>query len=130
MWENYKQICFIAPSAPPEWDYYAIITAWNPGSLPLSREQNEGRHRSLRERVCHFPSQEVWGSAPDRSWQEFSLAVACSLPFALSLAEEFEQNALYWVEKGELFLLPVRLRHEGESLGRIARCWIADATQR
>ncbi|WP_234919455.1 DUF3293 domain-containing protein, partial [Aeromonas veronii] len=66
-----------------------------------------------------------WGSDPDERWQESSLAVALSLPQARQLAARFGQNALYWVEDGQLWLTPVLTDKSAVCLGNIESFWIA-----
>ena len=41
----------------------------------------------------------------------------CDKSQAVQLALQFEQNAIYWVEQGELFLVPVLMSQQEESLG-------------
>lgn len=130
MWENYKQIRFLAEVPTPDWPCFAIITAWNPASQPLTRTENELRHQALLARLCDYPHLGVWGSAPDLGWQEFSLAVACPLSVAMGLAAEHGQNAIYWIEGGCLSLIPVLLAEEAVVLGALAPYWIAPGATR
>ncbi len=65
-----------------------------------------------------------WGSSPDESWRESSLLLASSRAEAIDLAARFGQNALYWVERGELWLLPVLMKGIPLHLGRIESHWI------
>lgn len=43
------------------------------------------------------------------SHSEASFIVECSLPEALEIAAEFEQNAIFWVEQDRLSLVPCLL---------------------
>lgn len=128
MWENYKHIRFIATAPPPDWPAFAIITAWNPRSQWLARAENDHRHHSLLARLSDYPYFPLWGSSPDRQWQELSLAVACPLATAGALAREFGQNAIYWVERGELLLVPILLAQDGATLGPLDAYWIAQCS--
>lgn len=130
MWENYKHIRFLAEAKVPDWPCFAIITAWNPASQPLTREENEQRHLCLSARLCDYPYLGVWGCSPDLGWQEYSLAVACPLGVAMGLAAEHGQNALYWVEAGHLSLVPVLLDEQVVVLGELASYWIAPGRTR
>jgi hypothetical protein len=64
-----------------------------------------------------LPYRSVIGSAPDKSFQEKSWIVLCDKGTAVDLAMQFEQNAIYWVERGELYLVPVLMNHPEECLG-------------
>ena len=48
-------------------------------------------------------------SAPDGRWQEPGFIVPMSKEAACLEAKRWEQNAIYWVEGNELFLVPVLL---------------------
>ncbi|HIC8800450.1 DUF3293 domain-containing protein [Aeromonas veronii] len=129
LWENYKKICFIAPFEPPDWSAFAIITAWNPASQWVTERRNMRRERALWRHLTVDLQVPVvgpfWGSDPDECWQESSLAVALSLPQARQLAARFGQNAIYWVEDGQLWLTPVLTDKSAVCLGNIESFWIA-----
>ncbi|MFM4950982.1 DUF3293 domain-containing protein [Aeromonas dhakensis] len=128
LWENYRKICFIAPFSAPKWPAYAIVTAWNPASRQLGMRRNTRRQRALRRAIAAMPGWQVMGpcrgSSLDESWQESSLLLACPRSEAIRLAARFGQNAIYWVEQEELWLLPVLLAGEPHNLGRIESHWI------
>ncbi|WP_273761768.1 DUF3293 domain-containing protein [Aeromonas hydrophila] len=128
LWENYRKICFIAPFSAPKWPAYAIVTAWNPASRQLGMRRNTRRQRALWRAIAAVPRWQVMGpcrgSSLDESWQEPSLLLASTRREAIQLAARFGQNAIYWVEQGELWLLPVLLAGEPRHLGRIESHWI------
>ena len=128
LWENYRKVCFIAPFAPPDWSGYAIVTAWNPGSLAVGSRRNARRQRALWRLIHHADAMQamgpVWGSAPDEGWQEESLLLLAPRADAVRLAAAFGQNAIYRVEEGELWLEPVLLKGEPCHLGSLAAHWI------
>ncbi|MFA7819998.1 DUF3293 domain-containing protein [Aeromonas dhakensis] len=128
LWENYRKICFIAPFSAPKWPVYAIVTAWNPASRQLGMRRNTRRQRALRRAIAAMPGGQVMGpcrgSSLDETWQESSLLLACPRSEAIRLAARFGQNAIYWVEQGELWLLPVLLAGAPHHLGRIESHWI------
>jgi hypothetical protein len=94
---------------------YAIVTAHNPYSQKLSKEENEQRHEGLKvilqERgLEHSPST---GQSPDGSWcEEGFIIFDISLEDALAIGKQFEQHAivygrgnrvaLAWCEDGRL----------------------------
>ncbi|MBX9565907.1 DUF3293 domain-containing protein [Aeromonas hydrophila] len=128
LWENYRKICFIAPFSAPKWPAYAIVTAWNPASRQLGMRRNTRRQRALWRAIAAVPRWQVMGpcrgSSLDESWQESSLLLASTRSEAIRLAARFGQNAIYWVEQGELWLLPVLLAGKPHHLGRIESHWI------
>ncbi|ENC6656850.1 DUF3293 domain-containing protein [Aeromonas hydrophila] len=128
LWENYRKICFIAPFSAPKWPAYAIVTAWNPASRQLGMRRNTRHQRALWRAIAAVPRWQVMGpcrgSSLDESWQESSLLLASTRSEAIRLAARFGQNAIYWVEQGELWLLPVLLAGEPHHLGRIESHWI------
>ncbi|WP_081959577.1 DUF3293 domain-containing protein [Aeromonas finlandensis] len=132
LWENYKNICFIAPFEPPDWPAFAIITAWNPASQRVSERRNWRRDRALRRHLTVDLQVAIvgpfWGSDRDERWQESSLAVALSLPQARRIAARFGQNAFYWVEGGRLWLVSVLIDKSAVCLGNIESFWIARIT--
>lgn len=133
LWENYRKVCFFAPFAPPPWPACAIVTAWNPASRQVGARRNVRRQLALLRAIdgspCMLAMGPVWASAPDEGWQEESLLLRASREDAIRLAVGFGQNALYWVDHGELWLLPALMKGEPLHLGRLASRWIVrDAT--
>lgn len=120
LWESYKTSIFLCHQALNCDVDFAIISAQNPAGhiehpyLNLRRD-NELQACLNRQRL---PYRSVIGSAPDLSFQEKSWIVLCDKNQAIQLALQFEQNAIYWVEQGELFLVPVLLSQQEEKLGR------------
>ena len=128
LWENYRNVCFIAPFAPPVWAAYAIVTAWNPASQLVGMRRNARRQRALSRHLADtLVMGPVWGSAPDECWQEASLLLHIPQGEAIRLAARFGQNALYWVVEGELWLVPVLLKGEPCHLGRLTSRWMLRA---
>lgn len=128
LWENYRNVCFIAPFAPPVWAAYAIVTAWNPASQRVGMRRNARRQRALSRHLADtLVMGPVWGSAPDECWQEASLLLHIPQGEAIRLAARFGQNALYWVVEGELWLVPVLLKGEPCHLGRLTSRWMLRA---
>ncbi|MNG95449.1 hypothetical protein D3C79_544850 [compost metagenome] len=124
LWENYRNVCFIAPFAPPPWPAYAIVTAWNPASRWVGMRRNARRQRALSRQLADaLVMGPVWGSDPDECWQEASLLLRLPRAEAIRLAARFGQNALYWVEEGELWLVPVLLKGAPCHLGKLASRW-------
>jgi hypothetical protein len=80
-----------------------FITAWNPASVPHSREANERAHAKLMS--CLQERRIRWlphiGRSPDHQWQEHGVfALDLAEPESLSIAERFGQYAIVTVERG------------------------------
>ncbi|WBA09096.1 DUF3293 domain-containing protein [Salinivibrio kushneri] len=108
LWKTYQSIAFHAPQT-PDAEAFAILTAFNPRSQPLSEKENQSRNAQLenamtQQGVRYWPMN---GGAPDGSWYEPGFAVALEKDEAIALAQQWEQNAIYWVEADTLWLLPV-----------------------
>ncbi len=82
---------------------FTIITAYNPGSIPLSPEENRQRHVQLQERLvpqCRFLRDSI-GQSPDGVWQEPGFwALDIDLEIAVELGREFGQNAIVCWKRG------------------------------
>lgn len=119
LWESYKTSIFLCHQALNCDLDFAIISAQNPAGQTEHPYLNLRRDNQLQ--AClnqqRLPYRSVIGSAPDLSFQEKSWIVLCNKSCAIELALQFEQNAIYWVEQGELFLVPVLMMQNEERLG-------------
>jgi hypothetical protein len=84
---------------------FAIITAWNPKSIWLSKSDNDRNNQHLAQEVSHTCWCSVQVGNKDFSWFEESFAVQISQHEALELGRKYQQNAIYYVEGERLFLL-------------------------
>ncbi|TGL54218.1 DUF3293 domain-containing protein [Leptospira wolffii] len=72
---------------------WAFLTAWNPGSILLTLEENKIRNSDLIRELGSFESIEGEGKAED--WKEESfLVLGIDLRNALELSKKFGQNAI------------------------------------
>ncbi|WP_169753928.1 DUF3293 domain-containing protein [Photobacterium aquae] len=104
----------------PVYPCFAILTAFNPRSTVISNKENRLRHSQLTKelRRSGFSFESVVTCSPDGRWAEQGVMVAMDKSEACRVAARWEQNAIYWVENGELFLVPVLLAgFEQQSLG-------------
>lgn len=88
-----------------DYDNFAIITAWNPGSVSLPAQQNHRNNRYLAAEIGHTCCVLLDVGNRDFSWYEESFAVAISQSRALELGRKYDQNAIYYVQGEELYLL-------------------------
>ncbi|AIW15027.1 DUF3293 domain-containing protein [Vibrio tubiashii] len=84
---------------------FAIITAWNPKSIWLSKSDNDRNNQHLAQEVSHTCWCGVQVGNKDFTWFEESFAVQISQHEALELGRKYQQNAIYYVEGERLFLL-------------------------
>ena len=126
LWESYKTSVFICHQVLNCNIDFAIISAQNPAGVTGHPYLNLRRDKEFQAYLNQqkLPYRSVIGCAPDHSFQEKSWIVLCEKNTAITLARQFEQNAIYWVEQGELFLVPVLLTQHEESLGNfyVAGC--------
>jgi hypothetical protein len=122
LWESYKTSIFLCHQALKCDVDFAIVSAQNPAGTTEHPYLNLRRDNELQAYLNQqrLPYRSVIGSAPDLSFQEKSWIVLCDKSCAVQLAVRFEQNAIYWVEQGELFLVPVLMQQNEESLGRFS----------
>ncbi|CAH0532655.1 hypothetical protein VST7929_00495 [Vibrio stylophorae] len=108
LWQSYFDIQFQF-DAPLQGTAFAILTAWNPKSQPLSLAENQQRNLALVEQLTaqQLGFQRMNGGATDGSWFEPGFALFCSRQQAHKIAAHWQQNAIYWVENGRLYLDPV-----------------------
>ncbi len=120
LWQLYRQTIFLHQAPLPSWHTFLVLTADNPRGCTLSAHDNACRQsqleRSLKARGLAYSP--IVGAAPDLSHSEASYMILCTYEQAIKLAAEFEQNALFWVERGQLWLIPCLLKEvEPQSLG-------------
>lgn len=79
----------------------AFLTAWNPFSVTVSREQNCRAQRLLAERLSKSVVAVLPGLGIDpesmHPGEESLLALGLPRDRAIRLAQEFHQNALVWI---------------------------------
>lgn len=86
-------------------DTFAIVTGWNPASRWLSKDENRRNNQQLRQEIDHTYHVEVLVGNRDFSWVEESFAIEMDRENAIELGKRFNQNAIYFVEKEQLYLL-------------------------
>ena len=90
---------------------FAIITAHNPNGQKVDAEENEQLNQRLVTRleelaIGYFP---VAAGSKDRSHVEASYGIITDLSTAISLCNQFDQDAIFWIEEGQLSIVD---RHE------------------
>ncbi len=104
LWCSYSDPYFIFRSSNMTSDY-AIITAWNPGSVWLSKEDNDNKNQKLELALSSFVWEKVTVGDAQFNWYEESYAVALSMKKSIELGRLFKQNAIYYVVNNQLILI-------------------------
>jgi hypothetical protein len=119
LWEFYKTSVFLCHQPLGNQVDFAIISAQNPNGNLYHLHHNLTLDREFESHLnyLHLPYRTMIGASPDLTFQEHSFAVLCDKASAIDLALMFEQNAIYWVEAGQLYLVPALLRQNEEYLG-------------
>lgn len=120
LWRLYQTTVFEWRDKPLASRSFAIITAYNPKGQILSAAENTLLHGQLQQMLMQSPYSlaEIYGCAPDDSHRELSIAIDCTLLEGLDIATRWQQNAIYYVAKGELGLHGVSLALPAVALGR------------
>lgn len=122
LWNSYSNSFFHFES---EWNVlnYVVITAWNPWSKLRSKQDNCINNQELEKHLQHANYVSVAVGDSGFKWYEESFAVEISIDEAISLANEFQQHAIYYVTRGELYLIactdPNKKHHIGEIRDRL-----------
>ena len=116
-YQLYQRVVFLVPEPPLPNSNFAIITAHNPRGEILDNEKNANLNRLLCQRLQGTEHKSIIGCSLDLKHQEASFAVVCDKSQAIELARQFDQNAIYWVENGELWLIPAVLKWPPKLLG-------------
>ncbi len=119
VWHYYQQTQFLLTQALSSTLSFAIVTAHNPRGQILCAPQNRLLDRQLQQRIdkLHHPYRTLIGSSIDSSHMEKSWAVPMAKSAAIELAKEFQQNAIYYIDRDKLLLVPCLLPYSEVYLG-------------
>ena len=126
LWQVYKDIYFAWMHSPLPGNRFYIVTAWNPRSASVSAEQNRREQSKFTKELARLGIRYalVRAGNQDFSYYEESLAIDAPLSVARSLAQKYEQNAIYECEGDTLRLIPIMMPgHTTEEIGSFSsRC--------
>ncbi|MGX9460862.1 DUF3293 domain-containing protein [Shewanella sp. A14] len=107
LWHEYQNTHFLFTQRLSNDFPFAIVTAHNPCGSLLSPSQNRLLDRQLQSKIQQYnrPYRSLIGAAPDLSHMEKSWAIFIDKEQALELGREFNQHAIYYVNKGLLSLV-------------------------
>ncbi|MDF2179114.1 DUF3293 domain-containing protein [Aliiglaciecola sp. CAU 1673] len=108
LWQQYQTVQFLCAQKPVFSSQFAIITACNPAGEVLVEKRNSALHNTFEKRLqgLELPYVEMTGASLDLRHQEPGFAISCRFDQAMQLAVEYHQNAFYWVEDDQLWLMP------------------------
>lgn len=110
LWESYLTTCFKLKKSFLPFSF-AIISAWNPRSKLTSQSLNRTNNERLQHRLKGYDWIQLLAGDPTFTWIEESIAVEMDLSTALTIAREFEQNAIFTFRMENCGYMPV-LRHK------------------
>lgn len=75
---------------------WAYITAFNPFSKSLSKQENLKRHNELKVKIANYNFFEGEGVGEDKSWEPEVSLLIIGIPIneAIEIGEFYEQNAI------------------------------------
>lgn len=104
LWRAYKLSYFFL-SEPLTMDKFAVITACNPQSQLTNDRENNRNNRLLEQDISAYRYQVISVGDSKKSWLEESFAVELSQNDAVELVKKYQQNAIYYVSEGQLYLV-------------------------
>lgn len=129
LWTLYQSTVFaLEQRFSPDFSF-AIVTAFNPLGENLSCGQNALLDNELQEAINDrsILARSIYGCSPDLSHWEKSWAIFTEKDQAIAIAKSFRQNAMYWVELDQLYLVPALMTQEEEvALGPFSQRLLAD----
>ena len=112
---EYDNTVFLLTEVPTVWpNNFAIITGHNPMDQKLTDSENIRRNQQLAEWAEPKIYIKLIGSSPDRTHQEASFVLECSLKEAIEIGEQFNQRAIFYIRGENLELVECR---SGKSKG-------------
>lgn len=119
LWNIYQSASFLLTQHLSPHAHFAIITAYNPMGELLDACQNRLLDRQLLRDIeaLGVPYRALIGTNEQFSHMEKSWAVFMEPDDSVRLAHKYRQNALYYVMRDELMLLPCRMNSEPKTLG-------------
>jgi len=107
LWDDYQTTHFLFTQRLSDDFPFAIVTAHNPLGTRLSPSQNRLLDRQLQSKIQQYnrPYRALVGAAPDLSHMEKSWAIFIDKEQAVELGREFNQYAIYYVNRGLISLI-------------------------
>ena len=106
--ENYRDVKFLTNSSSISLNSnFAIITAYNPMDELLNHKINKAKNKELYKYLQKFRKKIILviGCSHDLIHQEPGFLIDITLEDALRIGKEFQQRAIFWIEKNELEII-------------------------
>ena len=85
---------------------FAIVTACNPYGRqvddPTNHKASSDEEKIGEQGFCYGP---MTGGSVDGAHQEFGYLVVCDLKSALKLGADYNQDAIFWIEDSNLYVI-------------------------
>lgn len=105
LWNAYQHSFFFVDKK-PQFSRFCVITAWNPNSLVCTAEQNKQANDALEKELRPYKYETILVGDYHKSWTEESYAVELSRFDSTKLAKKYRQNAVYYVQNDQIYLIP------------------------
>lgn len=89
---------------------WAVISVRNPRGQIIQAELNRINEAHCRRQLNHKGIEyfRIYGCSPSLDYVEPSYCIkASSKTFAIEFAEQYGQNAIFWIEESQLWLVPI-----------------------
>jgi hypothetical protein len=125
--EEYLNTFFRITDGPSVWPAdFVIVTAFNPDGVLTTADRNQSLDSNLAVHLqqlgLHF--WRVTGGSPDFTHAEPGYAIETELKMGIDIGIQFRQVAVFWISRGDLFLVECFSRQQtpmGKWLSRIER---------
>lgn len=81
---------------------FAIISACSPTGRKWKEARNQAADQRLRMRTRRWRPHRLTGQSPDCEHTEPGWAIPCSKATAIKLGRAFQQDAIYWIQDGQV----------------------------
>jgi len=107
LWSTYQKTWFKLSKLPNLNKNLCVITAFNPHGIARLKDQNIYQNRELAHELKAMAIDviELLAGNEDFSYYEPSYIFECERHKAVALGVKWQQNAIFWVEQGQLYLL-------------------------
>ena len=109
MKREYEQTLFLVQDLAQVPPSFGVVTACNPDGVTVSNEQNMAASERLERHLAeagfqYFP---VTGCSPDLTHQEPGFGIITDdRDVIIELGREWRQEAVYWIDRGIVHLVP------------------------
>ncbi|WP_105190596.1 DUF3293 domain-containing protein [Pseudoalteromonas sp. T1lg48] len=103
--DDYKEASFVFAQPLPKAASGCVITAFNPYGRKVGIRKNRYLHGLLIDAIRHFRYTNGFGGDKRMLYRETSVFVSCDPRLAWRYLRRFQQNGVYVVRRGMLYLL-------------------------